>query len=92
MNQFPTLASKAESETLHESFLDGQAVDISSTDHTFKKLTRGIYIGGAGAIVLVLASGRTLTFSAVPVGTMLKVAASKVIKTNTTATNILGLF
>jgi hypothetical protein len=92
VKQFPSLAAKAETETLHESFIDGAAVDIGSTDHSFRKLTRGIYFGGAGAIVLAMASSKRLTFAAVPVGAVLKVAAAKVINTNTTATNLLGLY
>lgn len=76
---------------LFESFVDGEAVDISATDYSFSRPTRAIYVGGAGNIVLALLSGVQLTFTAVPVGTVLKVGAIKIVRTNTTATALIGL-
>lgn len=51
-----------------------------------------LYIGGAGAVAVVLADDSVaVTFAAVPAGTLLRVRAIKVMSTNTTATLILGL-
>lgn len=55
------------------------------------RVTRAIYVGGAGNIALVTAKGTTLTFVGVAVGQVLSVRASRVNLTNTTATNLIGL-
>ncbi len=53
-------------------------------------ITRAIYVGGAGNIAATV--GKTdVTFTAVPVGTVLRVRASKVKATGTTATGLVGL-
>ena len=56
--------------------------------------TRGLYIGGAGDVTVIMAQdGKTpITFKAVPVGTLLPIAVNFVMATGTTATNILALF
>jgi len=53
--------------------------------------TRALYVGGAGTIAVVLASGASLTFASVSPGTVLPVRATKIMATGTTATDILGL-
>lgn len=51
----------------------------------------GLYIGGAGNVVVDMAgSGSTITFSAVPAGTVLRIGVVKV-HAASTATNIVGL-
>lgn len=52
---------------------------------------RGIYVGGAGNIVVVDLSGNVTTFTAVPVGTQLNIAGRRVNATSTTATLLVGL-
>ena len=59
-------------------------VDLSFT-------TRGIYVGGTGDIVLITINGNTVTFKAVPVGTVLRVQATRIEATGTTATNLLAM-
>ena len=61
-----------------------------TTDFTF--YVRGIYVGGAGDVVVVNMDGTTATFSSVPAGTVLPVKARRVNSTNTTATNMVGLY
>lgn len=51
----------------------------------------GIYVGGTGDVAVKTANGETVTFSAVPVGTILPITVQKIMSTNTTATLILGL-
>lgn len=51
----------------------------------------GLYVGGLGDVAVLTANGETVTFSAVPVGTILPITVQKVLSTGTTATLILGL-
>lgn len=51
----------------------------------------GIYVGGAGNVVLISESNRTLTFVGLPAASLLPVSATRVNSTNTTATNLVGL-
>lgn len=50
-----------------------------------------IYVGGAGAVVAIV-GGAAITFSAVPVGTTLRVSATRVNSTGTAATNLVALY
>lgn len=55
--------------------------------------TRGVYVGGAGNIALVGQPGSTaVTFVGVAAGTILPIRASRVMSTNTTASNIVALY
>jgi len=54
---------------------------------------RGIYVGGDGDVVVLMAGdGASQTFATVPIGTILPVIATAVVKTGTTATNMVALF
>lgn len=50
-----------------------------------------LYVGGAGDIAAVMATGAVVTFKAVPVGTQLGGVFKRVNATNTTATLMVGL-
>jgi hypothetical protein len=52
--------------------------------------TRGLYIGGAGNVAVTM-GGVVVLFTAVPVGTFMNIAVTKVMATNTTATLITAL-
>lgn len=54
-------------------------------------ITRGIYVGGAGNVVALI-NGVAITFTAVPVGTVLPIQATRVNATGTTATALVALF
>jgi len=66
---------------------EGGAVTPSDTVD-LPVLTRGIYVGGAGDVVVVFKNDATATFTAVPAGTLLPVAARRINSTGTTATNL----
>lgn len=68
---------------------DGTAV--TKSDVTVLPTTRALYIGGAGDVVVKMAGGATLTFSAVPVGTLLPIQVTQV-RDATTATLVLALY
>lgn len=53
--------------------------------------TNAVYVGGAGNLVVTMADGSALTFTAVPAGTMLNIAITAVANTST-ATSILALY
>ena len=74
-----------------ESALECFAITKSDTDN-FNYMVRGIYVGGTGAVVVVTPSGTAVTFSGVPAGTILPVKCIRVNSTNTTATNMVGLY
>lgn len=54
--------------------------------------TNAIYVGGAGAVVVVYQDGTTSTLAAVPAGTMLNIKAKRVNSTSTTATNLVAMY
>ena len=67
------------------------AITKSDTDD-FSFLVRGIYVGGAGNVVVVNADDSTCTYTSVPAGTLLPVVARRVNSSSTTATNMVGLY
>ena len=58
-------------------------------------IVRGVYVGGLGDVTGKVwtesGSEATVTFSAVPAGTVLNVAFTQIHSTNTTATLLIGL-
>ena len=70
----------------------GQAVDISSTDHTPTSCTRALWVGTTGNVKVTLLSGSVVTFNNVQDGTVLPVRAVLVWKTGTTASDMVALW
>lgn len=69
------------------------AVSVTPSDGTDLAVTsRALYVGGEGDINAIMRGGETVTFSAVPAGTVLPIRAARVRSTGTTATNILSLW
>ena len=64
---------------------------VTKSDATVLDNVEGLYIGGAGDVAVADQNGDVVTFSAVPVGTILPIAVTKVMSTNTSATLILAL-
>lgn len=85
--------AKAKTNTSVQSVITAaEAVDISAADHTFANVVRGLYVGGAGDVILrLVGDDADVTFKAVPVGAVLPVAAAIVRRTGTTATFLVGL-
>lgn len=68
------------------------AAAVTPSDSTVLSGVRGLYIGGAGDVAVVMQDTSTaVTFKAVPVGTFMDIQVEKVMSTNTTATLILAL-
>lgn len=61
------------------------------TDMSF--VTRGLYIGTAGDVTVIMAdTGTAILFKAVPAGTVLPIMVSRVKSTGTTASDIVALY
>jgi len=65
---------------------------ITTSDGTdLTEVTRALYVGGAGAVHVLMASGGDVTFANVAAGTVLPIRVQRVLATGTTATLVLGL-
>jgi hypothetical protein len=53
---------------------------------------RALYIGTAGNLAVQMPNGQTVTFIAVPAGTLLPITVNRVLSTNTTCGNIIELW
>ena len=68
-----------------------EATSVTLSDATvYNPPFRSLYIGGAGDLKIMDASGNDVTFVAAPVG-ILPVEAQMVYTTGTTATDVVGL-
>lgn len=71
------------------------AFAVTTSDVTVLTGVRGLYVGGSGNVTVEMLNpeslSATVTFSAVPAGTVLPIAVERVLQTGTTATNIVAL-
>jgi hypothetical protein len=70
----------------------GGAAVVPTDGLDLAQVTRAVYVGGAGNLTVRMADGAALTFTAVPVGSLLPIRVDQVQATGTTATNILALW
>jgi hypothetical protein len=68
------------------------AVVLTKSDSTVFPATRGLYVGGAGNLNVVMKDGATCLFTAVPVGTTLDISIEQLLDTSTTATLVVDLY
>jgi hypothetical protein len=66
---------------------------VTASDSTvLSPVPRGLYVGGAGNVAVRFpGSATSVTFTAVPAGTILPIKPEKVMSTGTTATDIVAL-
>lgn len=69
-----------------------EAVAITPSNTVDIPQTIAIYVGGQGNLKVDMKGGGTVTFTAVPVGKILDIRATRVYDTGTTATNLLALY
>ena len=70
-----------------------RATAVTPSDSTELTGVRALYVGGAGNVAVVLnEDSAAVTFVAVPAGSILPLAAIKVMSTNTDATDIVALY
>lgn len=67
------------------------ATVVTPSDSTVLPETDGIWVGVGGNLAVTLRNGATVTFTAVPIG-YFRVACTKVMSTNTTATTMLACY
>ena len=68
------------------------AAAVTTSDSVnFTYITRGLYIGGAGNVSVLLADDTTVVFNGAVAGSILPIRAKRV-NTATTATNIVALY
>lgn len=70
----------------------GRAVTTSDATNFPGGICKSLYIGGAGAAVVVWEDDTTTTFSGLLAGSILPVQCKRVNATGTTATNIVALY
>lgn len=69
------------------------ALAVTPNDSTVIPVTRALYIGAGGTIVVTMAEdGNNVTFINLPEGTIFPIQVSKVLSTGTTATSIVALY
>lgn len=69
---------------------DGVAVTKSDTALT--QPCRAVYVGTAGDVAVKFAGGTAVTFKNVANGTLLPIAVSHIMSTNTTASDLVALY
>lgn len=68
------------------------AVTPANSDFANEVQARALYVGGAGDVTVVTVGNDTVTFAAVPAGTILPVSVKQVRATGTTASNLVALY
>lgn len=80
----------------HTEGLNSPASDygaITADDNTdLDNLTRAIYVGGDGDLVVHDPEGNPVTFASLAAGTLLPIRAARVLATGTTATGLVGIY
>lgn len=67
------------------------AASVTASDATVIPMTRALYIGTGGTLVVRMASGSQVTFSSVPNG-VFPIQVDMVLSTGTTASSIVALY
>jgi len=65
---------------------DLMAAVTPSDSADLANVTRGVYVGGAGDLTVINAAGTTVTFKAVPAGTLLPIRVARIKATLTSST------
>lgn len=69
-----------------------KAVSVTPSDSAEFLPTKGLYVGGAGNVSVVMSDDSSVTFSGLAVGTIHNISVKSVKATGTTATSILALY
>lgn len=70
-----------------------KAAAVTKSDSTVLPVTDALWVGdGNATLAVIMADGSTVSFAAVPDGTLLPVAVTKVLSTGTDAANVVALW
>lgn len=70
-----------------------KAATVTKSDSTVLAKTRAIWVGGAGNLAVLMAGDSSaVTITGVAAGSLLPISVTKVMSTNTTATNIVAFW
>lgn len=76
---------------LESPYANGAAITPHDTDE-LPNVTRGIWVGGAGAVKVTTVKGDTITLAGALAGTIIPIRAKLVFSAGTTATNLVALY
>lgn len=65
---------------------------VSITLPSGQTFTKGLYVGGAGNISVLMADGSSATFTSVAAGSLLPLSVKRVNSTSTTATSMIAVY
>lgn len=83
----------ADQPTINQLTSGRRAAAITKSDSTVLEVTRAIYVGTGGDVaVLMVDDTSAVTFPNVQTGTMLELRVTKVMSTNTTASNMVAIW
>ena len=70
-----------------------EAFSVTPSDVTnLDRRTKGVWVGGAGDMSVVMHNGQTVTFPGILGGSLLPIAVTRINATGTTATGIVALY
>lgn len=69
-----------------------RAEAVTPHDTNTIEQTRGLYVGASGDVVVTMADGNDVTFTALAAGTIHPIQCVRVKQTNTTATDIVACY
>jgi len=68
-----------------------ETVDISSTDHNFPQDVV-LYVGGTGDLSVITGDGSTVLLQSIPAGSFVPLRVRTIVRTTTTASNIVAMW
>ncbi len=81
----------ASGSTPDDPYVGGVVVNYSGGDQLFATTTRGVFVGGAGALKVDFIDGTTITLTGLTAGSVYRLAIKKIYQTGSTATNCVAL-
>lgn len=88
----PAIDAHAGQQELLSSPCDNAAAVTPSDSADLAYISRAIWVGGAGAINVVLAGGQTVLFAGIAAGTLLPLRITRVLASSTSATSLVVIW
>jgi hypothetical protein len=78
--------------TEHTKYAESAFAITPDDNNDLANPTRGIYVGSAGDVAVVMVNGESVTFSTLAAGIVHPIGVKRVKSTGTTAANIIGVY